>query len=62
MCEVIRFIPKSERARIHLIREARAIYNSVFPSAAPLIEQDDKAPASQTISGAKTCRSDGVLS
>ena len=32
MGEVIQFIPKAERERIRLIREARAIYDSVFPS------------------------------
>jgi hypothetical protein len=31
MGEVIRFIPKSERERVRLIREARAIYDSIFP-------------------------------
>ena len=30
--EVIRFVPKSELERARLIREARAIYESVFPS------------------------------
>ena len=39
MGEVIRFVPKSERERARLIREARAIYDSIFPSAAP-----DQAP------------------
>jgi len=34
MGEVMRFIPKSERERIRLIQAARAIYDSVFPSAA----------------------------
>ena len=33
MCEVIQFVPKSERERMRLIRDARAIYESVFPSA-----------------------------
>jgi hypothetical protein len=33
MGEVIRFVPKSERERDRLIREARAIYDSVFPPA-----------------------------
>jgi len=33
MGEVIRFIPKSERERVRLIREARAIYDSIFPPA-----------------------------
>jgi hypothetical protein len=32
MGEVIRFVPKSELERTRLIREARAIYESVFPS------------------------------
>ncbi len=32
MGEVIRFVPKAELERARLIREARAIYESVFPS------------------------------
>jgi len=36
MGEVIRFIPKAERERLRLIREARAIYESVFPSSESL--------------------------
>lgn len=32
MGEVIRFVPKSELERTRLIREARAIYESIFPS------------------------------
>lgn len=32
MGEVIRFVPKSELERARLIREARATYESVFPS------------------------------
>jgi hypothetical protein len=35
MGEVVRFVPKSELERIRLIREARAIYESIFPSADP---------------------------
>ncbi len=37
MGDVIQFIPKSERERIRLIREARAIYDSIFPSSEPVI-------------------------
>jgi hypothetical protein len=44
MGEVIRFISKSEFERARLIREARAIYNSIFPSTDPVSEQQDKAP------------------
>jgi hypothetical protein len=32
MGEVIRFVPKSELERDRLIREARAMYEHVFPS------------------------------
>ena len=39
MGEVIRFVPKSELERIRLIREARAIYDSIFPSADSATEQ-----------------------
>jgi hypothetical protein len=31
MGEVVRFVSKSERERVRLIREARAIYDSIFP-------------------------------
>ena len=58
MGQVIRFIPKSERERARLIREARAIYNSVFPSV-DLISEEDRG--SYTVGGADPYRSDGVL-
>ena len=47
MGEVIRFVSKSERERVRLIRAARAIYYSVFPPANPVSEQRDKAPATR---------------
>jgi hypothetical protein len=61
MGEVLRFVPKSERERARLIREGRAIYDSIFPPAFPVREEQDKAPVSQTVSGANAHRSDGVL-
>jgi len=61
MGEVIRFTTKSERERARLIREARAIYDSIFPQADPVSEQQDNAPASHTVSRADAYRSDGVL-
>jgi hypothetical protein len=61
MGEVIRFIPKSERERTRLIREARAIYDSLFPPADPISEQREKTPVSHTVSGANAHRSDEVL-
>jgi hypothetical protein len=43
MGEVIRF--ETKRARARLIREARrSIYDSIFPQADPVSEQQDKAP------------------
>jgi hypothetical protein len=48
MGEVIRFIPKSELERARLVREARAIYESIFPPADAVGERgDDKAPLHQ---------------
>ncbi|MGO9359327.1 MAG: hypothetical protein ACLP1D_16985 [Xanthobacteraceae bacterium] len=39
MSDAIPFIPRSERERTRLIREARAIYHSIFPSADPVSEE-----------------------
>jgi hypothetical protein len=39
MSEVVRLVPKSERERARLIREARAIYESVFP---PTVLSDER--------------------
>jgi hypothetical protein len=61
MGEVIRFIPKSERERGRLIREARAIYDSIFPSSVSIGEQQDKAPLSRAVIGANAYRRDGIL-
>jgi hypothetical protein len=61
MGEVIRFVPKSERERARLVREARAIYDSIFPAADPVRERQDKAPISHTVGGTKAYRSDGGL-
>ncbi|MBJ7402315.1 MAG: hypothetical protein JHD07_03055 [Bradyrhizobium sp.] len=35
MGEIVRLVPKSEQERARLIREARAIYDSIFPPAVP---------------------------
>jgi hypothetical protein len=60
MGEVLRFVSKSERERARLIREARAIYDSIFPPANPVSEQRNKGPVSQTVGGANA-RSHGAL-
>jgi hypothetical protein len=41
LSEVIRFISKSDLERARLIREARAIYESIFPPATPVSEPRD---------------------
>ena len=61
MGEVIRFVSKSERERDRLIREARAIYDSIFPPADPVTERQDNAPIGHAVSGPNTRRS-GLLS
>ena len=43
MGEVIRFIPKAELERARLVREARAIYESIFPPAGSAADE----PAAQ---------------
>ena len=59
MGEVVRFIPKSEQERTRLIREARAIYDSIFPSAPA--GNKEKASATHGIGGANAHRGDGGL-
>ena len=61
MGEIFRFVPKSEPERIRLIREARAIYDSIFPPDDPVSEKQNKAPVSHTVSGANAHRSHGIF-
>ena len=61
MGEIVRFVPKAEGERIRLIREARAIYDSIFPPADPASQKQNRAPVSQTASSANAHRGDGVL-
>jgi hypothetical protein len=61
MGEIIRFVPKSERERARLIREARAIYDSIFPPADPVSVKQNKVSASHTVGGATAHRRDGGL-
>ena len=51
MGEVIRFIPKAERERLRLIREARAKYDSVFPPADSANRQTGNAPTVHSVNG-----------
>jgi len=49
MGEVIRFVPKSERERARLIREARAIYDSIFPPTHAVGEQSHGRPQARQV-------------
>jgi hypothetical protein len=61
MSEIIRFVPKSERERARLVRQARAIYHSIFPPADPVREKQKKVPVSHMVSGDNVARSEGGL-
>ena len=47
MGQIIQFVSKSERERLRLIQEARAIYDSIFPPVDPAGEQSSGANARQ---------------
>ena len=55
MGEVIQFVSKSERERLRLIKEARAVYDSIFPPADLTSAQQGSA----TITRAAVSGSDG---
>jgi hypothetical protein len=44
MSEIAIFVPKSELERVRLIREARAIYDSIFPPTDAVGERPDDRP------------------
>ena len=52
MGDVIRFTQKSEIVRARLIREARAIYDSIFPPTDAVSEQPDGRATQGTQPGA----------
>ena len=58
---IIRLVPKYERERARLIREARAIYDSIFPSADPASERLNIVRLGHIVSGANAHRGEGVL-
>jgi hypothetical protein len=62
MGEIIRFISKAERERIRLIREARAMYDSVFPPSASMNEPRDKIPTTHSASVANVHHDSEALS
>ena len=51
MGKVIQFVSKSERERVRLIQEARAIYDSIFPPTDQTGEQQDQAATGRAAGG-----------
>jgi len=49
MGQVIQFIPKADLERAHLIREARAIYDSIFPPTDAVGEQSHGRPQARQV-------------
>ena len=60
MSEVIPFVSKAERERARLIREARAIYDSIFPADFPAGKQNGEIAAGDTSNSANFSR-EGAL-
>jgi hypothetical protein len=59
MGDVVGFIPRSERERIRMIREARAIYDSIFPSADSVTEKSEGTPTGHAINPVNAYRGNG---
>ena len=57
MGEIVQFVSKSERERKRLIQEARAIYDSIFPSADTSGEGQAKTPLGRASIGDRSTRS-----
>jgi hypothetical protein len=55
MGDIVRLIPKSELERIRLIREARAIYDSIFPPTDVVGEQPDGRVSQGTQPAERAC-------
>ena len=58
MGEFVRFISKAERERVRLIREARVLYDSVFPSADAV--GAERTSGNHLAGGATPSRNDGI--
>ena len=60
---VVRFVSNPERERARLIREARAIYDRIFPPAGPPGTQHDKAQDGYLpTSAADACQGEEIVS
>jgi hypothetical protein len=57
MGDIVGFVSKSERERLRLIREARAIYDSIFPPTDAVGERPHGTPGKGDTTGAERVRS-----
>jgi len=62
MGEVIRFVSKTDRERVRMIRQARAIYDSVFPPPDRVSDPHEQPLASSCIDGWDAPRGNEVQS
>jgi hypothetical protein len=60
MSEVILFVSKAERERARLVREARAIYDSIFPPDFAAAKQQGDITAGRTTKDSKSSREGGL--
>jgi len=60
MDEVILFVSKAQRERARLIREARAIYDSIFPADVPAGKRQDEITSGQTLNVTNSSREGAV--
>jgi hypothetical protein len=54
MADIVKFIPKAELERARLIREARAIYDSIFPPDDAAGGEGDARPSRETQAGERS--------
>ena len=54
MADIVKFIPKAELERARLIREARAIYDSIFPPNDAAGDDGDARSSQQTQPGERS--------
>jgi hypothetical protein len=60
--ELVRLVSRSERERARLVREARAIYDGIFPPADLLGAQQDRVQGGHMAIGANATRGDRIPS
>ena len=58
MGDVIRFVSKPDHGRARLVRQARAIYDSIFPATDPVDKQQERGLERLATSSAQGHRSD----